>query len=122
MAMKSTRLATLFPINEASAHEELNRNMTKISSKTQAPTPQILQRAAKVVLSGKCPLSKPIYAKLKRHRQIMRKLAAMKGNVKSKKAFVTRNKKQVGGFISLLPMIVGAVGSILPNLLKGFSR
>lgn len=107
------------------------KTMLKMARKSKArgskkadilPSPQMLQRAAKIVLAGKCPLSKPIYAKLKRHRTILRKLAAMKGNAKSKKAYVTRNKKQVGGFLPMLPLIAGAMGSILPNLLGGFSR
>jgi hypothetical protein len=90
--------------------------------KSKLPPPQVLQRAAKVVLTGKCPLAKPIHAKLKRHRAILRKLAAMKGNTSSKKAFVTRHKKQVGGLLPLLPLIAGAVGSIIPNLMKGLAR
>lgn len=98
------------------------KRMGKKTLKSVIPSPQVLQRAAKVVLSGKCPLSKPIYSKLKRHRAIMRKLAAMSGKVKSKKAFLTRHKKQVGGFLPMLPLIASAVGSIIPNLLKGFSR
>jgi len=87
----------------------------------KVPTPQVLQRAAKVVLSGKCPLSKPTYAKLKKHRKILRKLATMKGKAKSKKAFMTRHKKQIGGFLPLLPLIAGAMGSLIPNVLKPFS-
>lgn len=94
----------------------------KIKKGHKLPSPQVLQRAAKVVLSGKCPLSKPTYAKLKRHRLILRKLAVMKGKSSSKKAFITRHKKQVGGFLPMLPLIAGAVGSILPNLVKGLTR
>lgn len=96
--------------------------LSKKLKKDKLPSPQVLQRASKVVLSGKCPLSKPIYAKLKRHRAIMRKLANLKGKNPSKKAFLTRHKKQVGGFLPMLPLIAGAMGSILPNLFKGFSR
>jgi hypothetical protein len=90
--------------------------------KTRVPSPQVLQRAAKVVLSGKCPLSKQTYAKLKKHRAILRQLAAMKGKTKSKKAFLARHKRQVGGFLPMLPLIAGAVGSVLPNLVKSFAR
>lgn len=97
------------------------RKITKATKKA-LPSPQFLQRTAKVVLSGKCPLPKPIHAKLKRHRAILRQLASMKGKVASKKAFVTRHKKQVGGLLPLLPLIAGAIGSILPNVLKGFTR
>jgi hypothetical protein len=96
------------------------KTATKVNKK--APSPQVLQRAAQVVLSGKCPLSKPTFAKLKKHRKILRKLATMKGKAKSKKAFITRNKKQVGGFLPLLPLIAGALGSVLPKLVRGFAR
>ena len=81
------------------------------------PTPQVLQRAARLVLSGKCQLSKPTFSKLKRHRNILRKLAAMKGKLKSKKAFLARHKKQVGGIIGMLPIIAKAAGALLPTLL-----
>lgn len=93
--------------------------LRKKISKEMKHSPQVLQRAAKLVLSGKCPLSKPTYAKLKRHRSILRKLAKMKGKMKSKKAFLTRNKKQIGGLLPLIPLIASAVGSLLPGLLKG---
>lgn len=86
------------------------------------PTPQVLQRASQLVLSGKCPVSKPTFLKLKKHRNILRKLAAMKGKSASKKAFVTRHKKQVGGFIQLLPLIATAIGSLVPTLLGGLKR
>jgi len=98
------------------------KRLSKKASKVAMPSPQVLQRAAKVVLSGKCQLSKPIHAKLKRHRAIIRKLASLSGKAKSKKAFLTRHKKQVGGFLPLLPIIASAVGSLLPDLLKGFAR
>ena len=91
--------------------------MAKKVTKRPLPSPQVLQRAAKVVLSGKCPLSRPTYLKLKRHRHILRKLAAMKGKTKSKKAFVSRYRKQIGGFKPFLPLIAGALGSVVPKLL-----
>ena len=91
-------------------------NMTqRRKKKTLQPSPQVLQRAAKAVLSGKCQLSKPTYLKLKRHRHILKKLAALRGSQKSKKAFITRNKRQVGGFICLLPTILRLVGTVLVN-------
>ena len=87
-------------------------------ARKQAPLPsaQVLQRAAKVVLTGQCKLSGPLYLKLKRHRQILRKLAALKGDMRKKKAFVTRHKKQIGGFLPLLPLILKSVGMALPLL------
>jgi hypothetical protein len=98
-----------------------SKRRTKKVKKSNLPAPHVMQRAAKVVLSGKCPISKPVFTKLKRHRAILRKLAAMKGTAKSKKAFMTRNKKQVGGFLPMLPLIAGALGSVLPNVLKSLS-
>jgi hypothetical protein len=121
---------SLFPINETLLAQRQS-NKIKMARKCKntrnkkiktLPSPQVLQRAAKIVLSGKCPLSKPTHAKLKRHRKIIRKLAAMKGKTQSKKAFLTRHKKQVGGFVPMLPLIAGAIGSVLPNLLKNFTR
>jgi len=91
-------------------------------SSSISPTPQVLQRAARLVLAGKCKLSKPSYSKLKKHRNILRKLAAMKGKAQSKKAFVTRHKKQIGGFIGMLPMIARAAGAFLPAMLTGLVR
>jgi hypothetical protein len=85
------------------------------------PTPQVLQRAAKAVITGKCPLSRPNLVKMKRHRVILRKLANMKGKLTSKKAFITRHKKQVGGFLPLLPLIAGAMGSLVPTMVRSFS-
>ena len=68
-----------------------------------------MQRAAKVVLTGQCKLSGPLYLKLKCHRQILRKLAALKGDLKKKKAFVTRHKKQIGGILPLMPLTLKSV-------------
>ena len=68
-------------------------------------SPVVLQRACKALLVGKCRLSKGNLKKLKRHKTILRKLANMKGTVSSKKAFVTRHKKQVGGILPFLPLI-----------------
>jgi hypothetical protein len=84
----------------------------------QLPSPAILQRASKAVLAGKCRLSKPSYIKLKKHRKILRQLARMKGSTLKKKAFVQRNKKQVGGMMPLLPIILSAIGSVAGPLLK----
>lgn len=59
---------------------------TRVSKKSKPlPTPQVLQRAAKAVITGKCPLSRPNLVKMKRHRVILRKLANMKGKLTSKK-------------------------------------
>ena len=96
--------------------------MARAVKKKPIPSPHVLQRAAKIVLSGKCPLSKPTYLKLKKHRSILRKLAAMKGKAKSKKAFVTRHKKQIGGFVPFLPLIAGALGSVVPKLLGAITQ
>ena len=82
-------------------------------------SPAYLQRAAKVVLSGKCPLSKPSYLKLKKHRNIIRKLATLKGSTAKKKAYIKRHKKQVGGFLPFLPIIAKALGTVVPTLLGG---
>ena len=80
------------------------------------PSPQILQRAAKAVLAGKCQIDTPTYLKLRRHRHILRKLAAMKGTEKSKKAFITRHRRQVGGIIPFLPLIAKGIGGLLGGL------
>ena len=80
------------------------------------PSPQVLQRAAKAVLTGKCQLDMPTYLKLRRHRNILRKLAAMKGSEKSKKAFITCHKKQVGGIIPFLPLIAKGIGGLLGGM------
>jgi len=88
--------------------------LTMAKKRATLPSPQILQRAAKVVLTGQCKLSGPLYLKLKRHRQILRKLAALKGDLRKKKAFITRHKKQIGGFLPLLPLILKSVGMALP--------
>ena len=82
-------------------------------AKLKQVSPQVLKRASKIVLSGKCPFSKPTYLKLKRHRNIIRKLAAMKGSVKSQKAFMKKNNKQIGGFLPFLPLIAKAIGALL---------
>ena len=37
----------------------------------------------------------------------------MKGTEKSKKAFITRHKKQVGGIIPFLPLIAKGIGGLL---------
>jgi hypothetical protein len=58
---------------------------------------------------------------LKKHRNILRKLAALKGKTASKKAFLKRHNKQIGGFLPLLPIIAGALGTLVPNILKGLS-
>jgi hypothetical protein len=83
------------------------------------PSPLVLQRAAKGVLSGNIPLSKHMLNKLKRHRVILRKLAALKGKPQVKKAFVTRHKKQIGGFLPFLPLIAGTLGALIPALANG---
>ena len=92
----------------------------KIQRKTiqKFPKPTVLQRAANVVLSGKCNLSHPTYVKLKKHQAIIRRLAAMKGTTATKEAFIRKNKKQVGGFMAMLPLIASAATTILPSLLK----
>ena len=82
------------------------------------PSPAFLQKASKAVLAGKCNLSKPTYLKLKKHRNILRKLASMKGSTKLKKAYVTRHKKQVGGLLPLLPVILSAIGSLAGPIIK----
>ena len=46
----------------------------------------------------------------------------MKGKAKSKKAFVTRHKKQIGGFVPFLPLIAGALGSVVPKLLGAITQ
>ena len=96
--------------------------MGRTVKKKPIVSPQVLQRAAKIMLSGKCPLSKLTYLKLKKHRNILRKLAAMKGKAKSKKAFATRHKKQIGGFVPFLPLIAGALGSVVPKLLGAVTQ
>ena len=82
------------------------------------PSPIILQRASKAVLTSKCPLTDDLYTKLKRHRKILRKLANMKGTMTQKQAFVKRNRKQIGGIIPLLPLIVSAVSSAVGPLIE----
>ena len=69
--------------------------------------PHVLQRAAKLVLSGKCRMTRPTFLKLKRHQNILRKLASMKGSTRCKKAFVTRNRNQIGGFLPFLLPLIG---------------
>ena len=96
--------------------------MGKTVKKKPTPSPQVLQRAAKVVLSGKCPLSKPTYLKLKKHHNTLRSWQQLKGKAKSKKAFVIRHKKQIGGFIPFLPLITGALGSVVPKLLGAITQ
>jgi len=81
------------------------------------PSPIVLQRASKAVLAGKCNLSRPTYLKLKKHRNIMRKLANMTGTPQQKMVFVKSNMKQVGGLLPLLPLIAKAVGSLAVPLL-----
>ena len=46
----------------------------------------------------------------------------MKGKAKSKMAFVTRNKKQIGGFVPFLPLFADALGSVAPKLLGTLSQ
>ena len=46
----------------------------------------------------------------------------MKGKAKSKKAFVIRHKKQIGGFIPFLPLIASALGSVVPKLLGAITQ
>ena len=96
--------------------------MGKKTRSKKLPSPVVLQRAFKAVLGGKCNFSKPTYLKLKRHRNILRKLAAMKGNCAKKKAYITRNKKQVGGLVPLLPLIFSALGAAAAPLLKQIVR
>ena len=91
----------------------------RIKKPAKGPSPTIVQRAAKAVLTGKCPLSKPTYLKLRKHRNIIRKLASMKGSTKKKQSYMRRHKKQVGGFLPFLPLIAGAVGSLVPKVLGG---
>lgn len=102
----------------ASSFIFIDNMVKKGGKKTALPSPQVLQRAAKIVLSGKCPLTKPTFKKLKKHKNILRKLATMKGKMKSKKAFLARNKKQIGGFLPMLPLIASAVGSLVPSVLQ----
>ena len=69
-------------------------------------------------------MNRPTYLKLKRHRNILRKLANMKGSTKCKKAFITRNKKQVGGVLPfILPLVAKVIaGTALPALASVFSK
>ena len=39
----------------------------------------------------------------------------MKGKAKSKKAFVTHHKKQIGSFVPFLPLIASTLGSVVPS-------
>ena len=89
-----------------------------MAKRTPTPSPQVLQRVTKAVLSGKCKLSRPTYLKLKRHRNILRRLAALKGTTKSKKAFVTQNRKQIGGLLPILPLVISALGGLAGSLIK----
>ena len=112
----------MYRINETNVTHfvtAMAKTTSRKKSVSNTPSPQVLQRAAKLVLSGKCPLSKPTYEKLRKHRVILRKLAAMKGSTRCKKAFITRNKKQVGGILPLIPLIKTAVGVLGPTLLQG---
>ena len=75
------------------------------------PSPKLLQNASSAVLRGKISLSPANYGKLKKHKTILRKLARMKGTQKRKQNFVSRNRKQVGGFLPLLPLILAGIGA-----------
>ena len=82
-------------------------------------SPHVIQRASKLVLSGKCPLNRPTYLKLRRHRNILRKLASLKGSTRCKKGFITKHKKQVGG---LLPLLLPLVGSVIAGAASRFLK
>ena len=103
--------------------KQSNMAKRKQPSKAIATPPHVIQRAAKLVLSGKCQMNRPTYLKLKRHRNILRKLASMKGSTRCKKAFITRNRKQIGGFLPFLLPLIGrafarVVGPLVSNLVR----
>ena len=83
--------------------------------------PLVAQRFAQAVKAGKIKFTKVQFTKLKSHKGIIRRLADMRGNVASKRKFVERNKKQIGGFLPFLPMIlagIGAAGSLAGGISK----
>ena len=115
-------------VNQKTPSANNNKNRKKKKKKmrrnNESPSPVILQRAAKAILAGKCRLSALAFLKLKKQKLFLRKLARLKGNPKSKERFVSRNKKQVGGILPLLPLIfaglgaAGGLGGGIANIVK----
>jgi hypothetical protein len=95
----------------------------KGGSKVKQPSPVILQRAAKALLfKCKIPRGSSTYLKLKRHHSILKKLAGMKGSQKRKQAFVKRHRKQIGGVLPFLPLILKLVGALAPAVVSSVMR
>jgi hypothetical protein len=99
------------------------RKRKSSTSKVKQPSPVVLQRAAKALLY-KCKIQKgsSTFLKLKRHRSILKQLAEMKGSMKRKQAFVKRHRKQIGGVLPLLPLIMSLVGTLAPAVISSVMR
>lgn len=92
-------------------------------SKIKQPSPVVLQRAAKALLyKCKIPKGSSAFSKLKRHHSILKQLAEMKGSSKKKQAFVKRHRKQIGGVLPLLPIILKLVGTLAPAIISSVMR
>ena len=118
MFQKHKRSKKIIELSSVSMSRITKERTTGGSAAAAAPSIVQLQWAARAVLAGKRDLNRADYLKLKRQHKFLPKLATIKGSQKSKQAFLKRNKKQVGGFMGLLPHLIKGAMRLLPAIIN----